>query len=737
MSTVNNNSRRQFLKNSIFAGGGLLLGFSWLGAEAEAPIIVDEAGLAATSGFNSYLSIATDGTITILSPNPELGQNIMTSFPMIVAEELDADWTKVKVLQANLDTKNFDRQVTGGSGAVPHSWKLLRNAGASARQMLIAAAAQQWSVPVDECTTENGFVVHAKSGKRSGYGELAEAAAQVPVPTNVKWKDRKDFKIIGKEIKNVANKDIVTGKGLFGLDFYREGMLYGMIQRPTAFGTKIKSVDASAAKAMPGIVDVVTFKNNVAVVGKSTWEVMKARTALKIEYEKDGNIESTVDHNQIFKTLLDTGTPTVRRKDGDVEAAFKSAAKIVKSEYQCPFLSHSPMEPMNFFAHVREDGVELIGPTQTPASARTATSKLLGVPEEKITVNITRLGGGFGRRLKTDYATEAAELSSLIKAPVKVTWTREDDMTGGSYRPAVRYRFEAALDASGNMIGYRLRGVGINSGNPTREDNFPSGSVENLLIENVEHVSPITTGAWRAPITNFLAFAEQAFFDEVAHAAGKDPIQFRLALLEKAKTAPVGQVKYDVDRMINVTKLVAEKANWGTKKPGVFQGFSVYYSHRSYVAQISEVIMKAGKSVVKKIYAVSDCGQVVNLSGARQQVMGGIVDGLGHAMYSKLSFKNGETEQKNFDTYRLIRMMEIPEIETHFVDNGIDPTGLGEPALPPTGGAVANAIFAATGKRVRNQPFIDEEVFKATVKPVIKPKSNKLPKSSLEKQRKQ
>ncbi|MEJ7768501.1 MAG: molybdopterin cofactor-binding domain-containing protein, partial [Chitinophagaceae bacterium] len=332
-----------------------------------------------------------------------------------------------------------------------------------------------------------------------------------------------------------------------------------------------------------------------------------------------------------------------------------------------------------------------------------------------LAVEITRLGGGFGRRLKADYVTEAAELSSIIKAPVKVIWSREDDMTGGSYRPAVRYRFEAALDASGNMTGYRLRGVGINSGNPTREDNFPSGAVDNLLIDSVEHTSPITTGAWRAPITNFLAFAEQSFIDEVAHAAGKDPVQFRLELLKKAKTAPAGAIKYDIDRMEGVIKMAAEKSGWKAKK-GVAQGFSVYFSHRSYVAQVCEVAMQSGKPVIKKIIAVSDCGEVINLSGARQQVMGGIVDGMGHAMYTKLSFKEGVAEQKNFNTYRLIRMKEIPEIETFFVDNGIEPTGLGEPALPPTGGAVANAIFAATGKRIKSQPFIEDDVFKTAVK---------------------
>jgi isoquinoline 1-oxidoreductase beta subunit len=355
--------------------------------------------------------------------------------------------------------------------------------------------------------------------------------------------------------------------------------------------------------------------------------------------------------------------------------------------------------------------VELVGPTQTPASARNATSKLLGIPEDKITLEITRLGGGFGRRLKFDYVVEAAELSSIIKAPVKLIWTREDDITGGSYRPAVRYRFEAAIDSSGNLTGYKCRGVGINSGSPTREDNFPSGAIDNLLIEAVEHKSAITTGAWRAPITNFLAFAEQAFLDEVATAMGKDPVQFRLELLARAKNNPVGAIKYNIDRMEAVIKMAAEKSGWGKKK-GVSQGFSVYFSHASYVAQVCEVIMQAGKPVVKKIYAVADCGEVVNLSGARQQVMGGVVDGMGHAMYGKLTFDNGAAEQTNFDTYRLIRMKDVPEIETHFVNNGIDPTGLGEPALPPTGGAVANAIFKATGKRLRNQPFIEDDLFK-------------------------
>jgi isoquinoline 1-oxidoreductase subunit beta len=715
MAIIPKTNRRDFLKMAATASGGLLLGFHWASADATSAsmeVISDAANIPLGAvDFNSYLSIAPDGIITIFSPNPELGQNIKTSFPMIVAEELDADWTNVKVMQAPLDTKKFERQVTGGSGAIPHSWERLRKAGATARHMLVEAAAKRWNVSATTLVADKSIVLHTESGRKLSYGELAAEASNVAIPTDVKLKDIKDFKLIGTPIRNVDNHEMITGKPLYGLDFYREGMLFAMIQRPQAFGMKIKSVDAAAAKGMPGITAVVTFKNNVAIVGKSTWQVNKARKVLKVEYEAEGAIESTTDHDRLFKTLLDSKDAVVKRKDGDVDTAFKNAAKVISREYQCPFLSHAPMEPMNFFAHVRADGAELIGPTQTPEMARNETAKLLGLNPEQVTVDLTRLGGGFGRRLKADYVLEAAELSSIIKAPVKVIWTREDDMTGGSYRPAVRYRFEAALDANGNMIGYKLRGVGINAGNTTREDNFPSGAVENILIESVEHKSPITTGAWRAPITNFLAFAEQAFLDEVASAVKQDPVAFRLALLDKAKQSPVGAVKYDIDRMKAVITTAAEKSQWGKKKD-VAQGFSVYFSHRSYVAQVAEISMKKGKPILEKIYAAADCGVVVNLSGAYQQVRGGIVDGLGHALYSNLTFKDGVTEQKNFNTYRLIRMKEIPEIDVHFINNGIAPTGLGEPALPPTGGAVANALFKATGKRLYNQPFTKQEELK-------------------------
>jgi Aerobic-type carbon monoxide dehydrogenase, large subunit CoxL/CutL homologs len=710
MKTVKRESRRDFLKAAGLTAGGLFIGFNWSSCDSpKVEVLSTEQVLANAKNFNAYLSIAPYGDVVIYSPNPELGQNIKTSFPMVVAEELDTDWSKVRVLQANLDTEKYDRQLTGGSGAMPHSWERLRKAGATAKYVLVAAAAKTWNVPAEEISVENGIISHKGSGKSGHFGEFVGEAAQMETPEEVTLKDKKDFKIIGTPVKNVDAREIYTGKPLFGLDFYREGMKHAMVQR-APFGMKIKSVEDGATRAVAGVTDVVTFGNSVAVVGDSTWPLLKAKKLLRVEYEPDGTVESTADHDRIFQDLIANGKAEVRREDGNVKSAFANAAKVVSAEYQCPFLAHSPMEPENFFAHVQGDRCELIGPTQTPDRARQTAAQILGIPAENVTVEITRLGGGFGRRLRADFVEEAVHISKAINAPVKLTWSREDELTGGAYRPAVRYRFEAALDESGTMIGYKLRGVGMNAGNSTRENNFPSGAVDNLLIESINYDSSITTNAWRAPITNFLAYAEQSFLDEVALEAGKDPVAFRLELLDRAKNNPVGRLGYDVDRMIGVVKTAAEKSNWG-KNSNVKQGFSVYFSHRSYVAQVADIEMEGGSPVLKKITAVTDCGMVVNPTGANHQVRGGIVDGMGHAMYTNLTFENGVPKQRNYDLYRLIRMKEVPEIETHFVDSGYDPTGLGEPALPPTGGAIANAIFAATGRRLRSQPFIEQKEF--------------------------
>ncbi len=694
------NTRRSFLQKTALATGAFCLGFDWFKAEGKAGAMV--ASAVDAGRFNAYLEISSLGKVILYSPNPEIGQGIKTAFPVVVAEELDVDWKDVEVRQANLDTQHFERQLTGGSGALKHSWDRLRKAGATARQMFIQAAAQTWKVDASTCKTAGGVVL-GPGGQKASYGSLASLAATMTVPAEPTYKNRKDYKIIGKRTKGVDNANVVTGKPVFGLDIDKPGMVIAQIIRPP-FGATLKSFEATDALKMPGIVDVISFKNKVAIVGQSTWQVMQARAAVSCKYDGQ-NLESESTHKKWFDEGMATDKAQVQRKDGDFQAAIAKAAKVVEATYECPFISHSPMEPMNFFADVRADGsVLLAGPTQVPQSAQKAVASLLKLDEKKIEVELSKMGGGFGRRLNNDYALEAAELSSLIKKPVKVMWTREDDMTGGIYRPAVRYHFKAGLDASGNMIAFYLRGVGLNAGNATRQDNFPVGAIDNVLIESVNQVSSVTTGPWRAPITNFLGYAEQAFLDEVAEAGGKDPIQMRLDWLARAKSNPVGKITYEPDRFIEVIKQAAEKSQW-KKKPGVSQGFSVYFSHLSYVAQVADAVMVNGKPKITHVTAVTDCGEVVNLSGAENQVKGAIIDGMGHAMFAKLRFNEGVAAPANFNSYRLIRGNEIPTIDAHFVDNGIAPTGLGEPALPPTGGSVANAIYAASKKRLYRQPF--------------------------------
>lgn len=693
--------RRSFLKVTATTGGGMMLGLSWAASAAE----VAEAPFMEAMTFNAFVKISPEGVITIMSPNPECGQNIKTAMPMLVAEELDCDWSKVVVEQAGLDGTKYTRQVAGGSGSTPASWKPLRTAGATARQMLINAAAKRWSVNASECTTNNGVVLHTASGKKATYGELAAEAAKMEVPKDVPLKAIKDFKIIGQSVKAVDNKKIFTGKQEFGLDFKRPGMLYGVVARPPAFGMKIKSVNDSRTKAMPGIKQVIRFGNKVAVLGTSTWEVLKGRERLAIEWEVDTKLESSADHDAKMAELLTKPVEKPQRKDGDALAQFEGAHKIIESKFEAPFLPHAPMEPMNFFADVREDSAELIGPTQNPGSARNAAAQVLGLPQDKVSVMMTRMGGGFGRRLNADFAAEAAEVSKLAKAPVKIMWTREDDMTGGIYRPACHYIYRAALDAQGNVKGFHVRGAGLNVGNPLRENNFPAGALEHFLAEGHNQQSNITTGPWRAPVHNFLAFAEQSFLDEIAVATGKDPVQMRLDWLAQAEKSPVGNVPYKVERFRNTIELAAKKANWGKAPAGVFQGFAAYFSFNTYVAQVVEVTMEAGQPKIKRMICAVDCGVVINPEHAINQIEGGLVDGLGHAMFSNMTFKDGAPEQTNYDTYRTIKMGDTPPVEVYFVENELDPTGLGEPTLPPISAALGNAIFKATGIRLRKQPF--------------------------------
>ncbi|MEZ4810410.1 MAG: molybdopterin cofactor-binding domain-containing protein [Allomuricauda sp.] len=723
--------RRAFIRNTSLASGGLVLGFSWLNSCKPR----QAAGMAALEmpkewfEINGFLKIGDNGLVTIMSPNPEIGQNVKTAMPMIVAEELDAAWKDVIVEQAPLNTDIFTRQLAGGSQSIRQGWEGLRMAGATARQMLKEAAAKVWQVPVDEITTEQGMLYHKASGKSAGYGEMASAAGAIEVPAEVDLKDPKDFKIIGTDRKNVDGQKIVTGQPLYGLDVQREGMLIAMIVHPPAFGMKYKSMDVESVKSMPGIKDVFpitvypegaelqwsdggAIPELVVIVGNSTWECMQAKKTLNVEWEGASTLESSAYHDQALNELLNKAPENPARMDGDVEKAFKNAAKIVESEYSAPFLAHNTMEPMNFFAHVTPEKAELLGPIQTPEYLEKTLVSVLGMPAEKIDIMMTRMGGGFGRRLYGTFAVEAAMISKKLQAPVKLVYTREDDMTQGTYRPSYKVRYKAGLDENGNLIAWHVRGAGTND-DLVFENRFPAGAVDNYLAEKHSLQTNVTTGAWRAPRSNFIAGAEQAFMDEVAEASGKDPIEFRLELFERAINNPVGDPEkndYDAERYAGVLKLVKEKANWNGASNGKSRGVSAYFCHNSYVAQVVDVSMDNNVPKVDKVWCAVDCGIVINPLSAKNQIEGGIVDGIGHATFSAMTFKEGRPDQSNFDRYRLIRNMEAPkEIETFFVDNGIDPTGLGEPSLPPIMGALANAMYKATGRRYYHQPFINDQ----------------------------
>ena len=735
--------RRAFIKNTSLAGGGLVLGFSFLNSckPGQAEEMAVKEMPKEWFEINSFLKIGENGLVTIMSPNPEGGQNVKTSMPMIVADELDVDWKDVIVEQAPLNTDAFSFQFIGGSQAIRRGWPGLRMAGASARQMLREAAAKAWQVPVEEITTVAGVLHHEASGKSLGYGEMASVAAQIPVPDEVELKDIKDFKIIGTSRKNVDGLKIIMGKPLFGSDTDREGMLIAMIVHPPAFGLKLKSVDDSAARNMPGIKDVFTIKvfndgyekaffdtrtfNEVAViVGHSTWEVMNAKEAIKIECEpiesstetrdRFGNkwqqhtpagLESTTDHYAQMEALA-AQPAEIRRKDGNPEAAFNSAAKIVERTFTAPFLAHNCMEPMNFFAHVTEEKAELIGPLQKPELTEQTLSARLGMPVEKIDIRMTRLGGGYGRRSYAHWLVEAALISQKMNAPVKLIYSREDDMTDGIYRPAYQAKFRAGLDSDNNLIAFHVNAGGIPE-SPLAANRFPAGAVENYLAEDWTIDSNLTVGSFRAPRSNFMASSEQSFLDEVAEAAGKDPFDFRLELLDRASKNPVGENNdYEAGRYAGVLKLVREKSNWENKDPDVHRGVSAYFCHNSYAAQVLDMVIKNGQPIVQKVTCALDCGIVVNPDGAANMAEGGIVDGIGNALYGELTFKDGVPEKNNFDTYRMIRMGESPkEIDVHFVQNNIDPTGLGEPTFPPIFAAVANALYKATGKRYYHQPY--------------------------------
>jgi isoquinoline 1-oxidoreductase beta subunit len=738
-------SRRSFLKSSILAGGGLMISFSGL-AKFNLEDKISEPGLQEQwHEITGYIKITPDNIIKILNPNPEFGQNVMTSLPMIVAEELDVDWQKLVVEMGPHDNMKLGPQFTGGSNSVRMYWKPLREAGAAARYMLKEAAAQTWGVPADEITTNAGMLHHEKTGKSGTYGGFASKASGIPIPKDVKLKEVQHFNIVRNSQKNVEGLKIVTGKPLFALDHTQEGMLIAMIHHPPAFGMKLKTFDAAETLKMPGIKDVFTlklyedgfeqagfdtrtFNDLLVVVGNTTWEVMNARKKLKVNWEPKGDtkdimagrggkrevivpgaLESTSTHFEQMREYASKPAQLLR-KDGDPETAFKNAAKIIERTYNAPFLPHNCMEPMNFFAHVTDEKALLIGPHQAPGWIEPTLSKILKLPPEKIEIQMTRMGGGFGLRAYGHYVTEAALISKKIKAPIKLVYTREDDMTYGIYRPMYTATYRAALDANKNLIGFHVKGGGIPE-QPIHANRFPAGAIDNYLAEGWEIPSNITIGAFRAPRSNFNAAAEQSFLDELAEAMGKDPIEFRLELLKRAKENPVGKNnEYDADRYAGVLKLVKEKSGWNNPENKKYsRGVAAYFCHNSYAAHVVDIVKKDGQPFVEKVTSAVDCGIVINPDAAINMVEGAVVDGIGNALYGGLTFKEGVPEQNNFTRYRMIRLREAPKkIDVHFVQNDINPTGLGEPPFPPIFGAVANALYKSTGKRFYNQPFSAE-----------------------------
>jgi isoquinoline 1-oxidoreductase beta subunit len=718
--------RRSFLKTSAAAGGGMLIGFSWL---TSCSSLTKEAATVEIPNewfdINGYIKIGDTGMVTIYNPNPEIGQNVMTSMPMIVAEELDVPWDHVVVEQGALDEDAFKNpQFAGGSLSILYGWDPLRMAGAAGKYALIQAAAEVWGVEATTLEAKQGKVMEVNGSRSAGYGELAAAAAAIEVPEELELKELQDYTLLGSRIKNVEGPKIISGKPLFGLDYKREGMKYAMIEHPPAFGMQLKDFNVDEIKAMPGVSDafvvdtsfgepqwsdVNAFNQLVAIVGESTWQLMQAKKALKANWEDVSPLESSEMHEQRMVRDLEKGNVSDRRKDGNVDAAFAQADQVIEKTYTSPFMAHNTLEPMNFFAHVTDAKAELIGPTQTPQALRDSVAQMLEMDKDQVSVDMTRMGGGFGRRLYNHTGLEAAAISKKAGVPIKLVYSREDDMTQGTYRPPYRSTYKAGLDKDGNLIAFSVKGVGLPEG-PVFPNRFPAGAVENYLAEKKMSSTNISTGAWRAPRSHFTAGAEQQFLDEVAEAAGKDPIDFRLELFDRAINNPVGDAyEYDAERYAGVLKMVKEKANWGEEKPGVYRGVAAYFCHQSYVAQVMDVVIENNEPRVQKVWCAVDCGILVNLEGAENIIQGGVIDGIGHAMYSQLTFTDGAPDQNNFNTYKLIRHNQAPKaIEVHFVQNDINPTGLGEPGLPPAVGALANALFKATGSRLYHQPFSEQ-----------------------------